>query len=173
MTDGLSGKTAPTTETSGVGGQEESSFRLDTLKQIVANYFEDMRTLGLCAAYERHLHPDVRWWSVDCEQTMEGIMHMGGEIHKHIVGPFNILPGTMTAEADRVAVEAHSDIQMDNGTQYRNHYQFLLQFEGDKIIRVHEHYDSAHANKIWEPYVASMLAKAESQRTTPITVADG
>lgn len=173
MADRLSGKTAPTTEDSGVGAQEEGSHRLAALKQITASYFEDIRTLGLCAAYERHLHPDVRWWSVDCEQTMEGVMHMGREIHKHIVGPFDIFPGTMTAEPDRVAVEAHSDIQMDNGTRYRNHYHFLLQFEGDKIIRVHEHYDSAHANAIWKPYVASMVAKAESVRTAPIVSAEG
>lgn len=123
-------------------------------KSIVLRYFEEMRTLGLCEAHTRRLHPDVSWTSANGDLTMDGVLHMGSEIQKLIVGSFNIVPGTVTAEADRVAVEARSDVLMANGTRYQNTYHFLFQLKGDKIIRVHEHFDSAHANEIWGPYAA-------------------
>lgn len=138
-----------------------------TLKSFVTDYFHAMRNEDLCTAHARYLHPDALWRSVDGDLNRAGIIHMGQEIHKFIDGPFAIFPGVMTAEEDRVAAEARSDIKMSNGARYRNSYHFLSRFEGDLIIEVHEHYDSAHANEIWRPYASDLMAQATHWARAP------
>lgn len=148
------------------GGQPDRDGELAKLKDIAARYFEDIATIGLPAAHIRHLHPDVRWISVAGELTRDGMVHMGEQIHECLDGPFVVRPGTMTAEDNRVAVEAKSEIRMRDGRDYRNTYHFLLVIADGKITEVHEHYDSAHANEIWGPYADRLMAKATVRHPT-------
>lgn len=48
----------------------------------------------------------------------------------------------MTAEGDRVAVEAESLGRHVSGRTYNNHYHFLLEFRGDRLLRLKEYMDT-------------------------------
>jgi ketosteroid isomerase-like protein len=54
----------------------------------------------------------------------------------------------ITAENDRVAVEAESFVELINGSTYNNTYHFLFEFEAGKIRCSKEYNDSKYANDI-------------------------
>ena len=60
-------------------------------------------------------------------------------------GAMQFKPTVMTAEADRVAVEAESFAELMNGRIYNNHYHLLFTLKDGKIFRVREYMDTQHA----------------------------
>jgi ketosteroid isomerase-like protein len=54
----------------------------------------------------------------------------------------------MTAEGDRVAVEASSEGRHGSGTLYTNEYHFLMQFRGDQLALFREYMDSERVTDI-------------------------
>ena len=54
----------------------------------------------------------------------------------------------ITAEGDRVAVEAETYGEMKNGKIYNNSYHFLFLFRDGKIYHAKEYNDSLHAAEI-------------------------
>jgi ketosteroid isomerase-like protein len=53
-----------------------------------------------------------------------------------------IFVDTLTAEEDRVAIQAHSEATHASGKPYNNRYHFLLLFADGKIRESHEYLDS-------------------------------
>lgn len=95
---------------------------------------------------ETCLAPGVTWW-------VPGIGTLGKPQFEGLVDAFQkacrggiamIVEG-VTAENDRVAVEARSEAELTNGVSYRNTYHFLFEFENGKIKRAKEYNDSRHA----------------------------
>ena len=60
-------------------------------------------------------------------------------------GAMQFTPTVMTAEGDRVAVEAESFAELMNGRIYKNLYHLLFSFKDGKIFRVREYMDTQHA----------------------------
>ena len=56
---------------------------------------------------------------------------------------------SLTAEGDRVSVEAESHGVLQNGRVYANQYHFLMTLTDGKIRAVHEYYDTQHAIETW------------------------
>ena len=54
----------------------------------------------------------------------------------------------VTAEGDRVAIEAESYGELKNGRIYNNTYHFLFVFRGGKICLSKEYNDSKHAAEV-------------------------
>jgi len=54
----------------------------------------------------------------------------------------------VTAEGERVALEAESFAKMKNGKTYQNRYHFLCEVRGGKIQTVREYLDTMHANEV-------------------------
>ena len=54
----------------------------------------------------------------------------------------------MTAEGDRVAVEAESYGEHANGKVYNNAYHFLIEVRNGKIQAVREYLDTIHAKEV-------------------------
>ena len=54
----------------------------------------------------------------------------------------------MTAEGDRVAIEAESHGQHISGKKYNNVYHFLMRVRDGKIIEWKEYMDTMHANDV-------------------------
>lgn len=48
----------------------------------------------------------------------------------------------ITAEGDRVAVEAESDGKHVSGAHYHNYYHFLFEFKDGKVLRLKEYMDT-------------------------------
>ncbi|MBI3302160.1 MAG: nuclear transport factor 2 family protein [Deltaproteobacteria bacterium] len=59
-----------------------------------------------------------------------------------------LTPKGVTAEGDRVAVEAESYGEHANGKIYNNQYHFLIEVRGSKIQAVREYLDTMHANEV-------------------------
>ena len=57
-------------------------------------------------------------------------------------------PKGLTAEGDRVAVEAESYGEMATGKIYNNLYHFLLEVRDGKIHAVREYLDTMHAKEV-------------------------
>ena len=73
---------------------------------------------------------------------------MLGELGPKIDGGLRVTPKGITAEGDRVAVEAESYAKMKNGKTYQNTYHFLFIVRDGKIQSVKEYLDTIHANAV-------------------------
>ena len=60
-------------------------------------------------------------------------------------GAMRFTPTVLTAEGDRVAVEAESYAELMNGRIYSNAYHLLFTLVNSKILRVKEYMDTQHA----------------------------
>jgi hypothetical protein len=60
-----------------------------------------------------------------------------------------IVPLSMIAEGDRVAVEAESFAELTNGKVYNNRYHFFFELADGKVTKVREYMDTAHAREIF------------------------
>lgn len=65
------------------------------------------------------------------------------------VGPIFLSYGPMLGDDDFVVEEWESQICGANGTIYNNQYLWVLRFEGDKVVEMHEYNDSHHAALIF------------------------
>ena len=63
----------------------------------------------------------------------------------------------VTAEEDRVAVEAHSRFEMADGRLFENTYHFLFVVAQGKIVSVREHFDPGYASEFFGPEVQDAL----------------
>jgi uncharacterized protein len=60
----------------------------------------------------------------------------------------HVTPTGLTAEGDRVAVEAESYGETASGRIYNNQYHFLFEVRGGKIQAVREYLDTMHAKEV-------------------------
>jgi ketosteroid isomerase-like protein len=64
--------------------------------------------------------------------------------HQALPSGIQITVTGVTAEGDRVAVEAESTASLPNGRILNQFYHFLFEIEGDKVRRAREYIDTAH-----------------------------
>jgi ketosteroid isomerase-like protein len=89
---------------------------------------------------------DAAWW-------VQGRSEMAIDDFSKVFGGFASLLGDggrmvihgVTAEGDKVAVEAESFFPLKDGRLYNNTYHFLVEFRGDKVRRVKEYCNTAVA----------------------------
>jgi uncharacterized protein len=124
-------------------------------KKIVVSFFENFSTgkmeqaLGMMA--------DNATWSVMGKpdkfalagtktkaQFSELVKGIGAAMPKGL----RVTPKGITAEGDRVAVEAESYGETANGKVYNNMYHFLVEVRGGKIQAVREYLDTIHAQDV-------------------------
>jgi len=55
---------------------------------------------------------------------------------------------TLTAEEDRVAIEAESRGTHASGKPYHNEYHFLMRIRDGEIVELKEYFDTLHANEV-------------------------
>lgn len=65
---------------------------------------------------------------------------------------FEIL--NMTAEDDRVAVEADGIAELENGVRYDNQYHFLFFLRDGKVCKLREYMDTKLADDVFRPLIA-------------------
>ena len=61
-----------------------------------------------------------------------------------------VTPNSMTAEENRVSMEADSYAELTNGKKYKNEYHFLFTIKGNKILTVKEYLDTEHVTEIFD-----------------------
>jgi ketosteroid isomerase-like protein len=76
---------------------------------------------------------------------------IGSGFPSQALGPTFLSYGPMLAEGSHVVEEWESQIYGANGTLYNNQYLWILSFEGDQVVEMHEYNDTQHAAIIFGP----------------------
>jgi hypothetical protein len=121
-------------------------------KQIVTDFLKSFSAGDFEAALEV-IAEDGTWWvagsmPISGIRTKAEFAELLGGVGDMLEGPIVIDPYAMTAEGDRVAVEATSKGEHVNGKSYRNEYHFLFVLKNGKIREVKEYLDTMHANDV-------------------------
>ncbi|KJS05991.1 MAG: hypothetical protein VR73_10890 [Gammaproteobacteria bacterium BRH_c0] len=85
------------------------------------------------------------------DDTPEDFMVRASGFPSQALGPTFLSYGPMLAEGDLVVEEWESQIYGANGTVYNNQYLWILRFENDTVVEMHEYNDTQHAALIFGP----------------------
>jgi uncharacterized protein len=96
---------------------------------------------------------DATWWvagstAVSGELPKARFIKQGKRLFAQASGPMKFELISMTAEEDRVAVEARSNVLFKSGGLYKNEYHFLFKVCGGKISSGREYMDTLHLSEI-------------------------
>jgi ketosteroid isomerase-like protein len=72
-----------------------------------------------------------------------------GNITGSAPGGIRVTPSQLTAEDDRVSVEAESYAEITNGKVYKNIYHFMMVCRGGKVAAVREYLDTEHVTAVF------------------------
>ncbi len=125
----------------------------DANKELVKTFIEAIGEGKVSEAME-YLTPDFTWTAMGGEPPMGDML---GERDREAVfamfdGVIKSMPDfhfeirSLTAEDDRVSMEAMSRAHMENGKQYYNCYHIMFVVKEDKIALVREYSDSLYAS---------------------------
>jgi ketosteroid isomerase-like protein len=123
---------------------------IDDNKKLVRGFFENLSAGNAPAAFDA-LGDAATWWiqgnipSLSGTRTKAQFAELLGQISSRIDGPLTLRVKGVTAEGDRVAVEAESFAKMKSGKTYQNRYHFLCEVRDGKIQAVREYLDTMHA----------------------------
>lgn len=115
-------------------------------KQRVLEFFDAMNAADaerIVAAY----HPEGTCWTsgntlISGTMTREQIAAGAGAVLNVFPEGLAFTVKEMTAEGDRVAVEAESDGMHVSGKRYHNKYHFLFEFRDGQLLRLKEYMDT-------------------------------
>lgn len=121
-------------------------------KKIVLSFFENLNAGNAAAALEA-LSDSATWWiqgnfPLSGTRTKAQFVELLGQLGAKIDGALALRVKGVTAEGERVAVEAESFAKMKNGKTYQNRYHFLCEVRAGKIQAVREYLDTMHANEV-------------------------
>lgn len=122
-------------------------------KQLVRTFLDNYAT-GRYGDALAMLAPDSRWWLPGHPEEFPAAGWADkATVEKRLAANLKLLPhgieitvGAMTAEDDRVAVEAESKATLINGKLYHNRYHFLFRIRDGYIVEVKEYLDTLHAS---------------------------
>ncbi len=117
-------------------------------KKVVLGFFENLNAGKVAPALDA-LSDSATWWiqgnfPLSGTRTKAQFVELGASID----GALALRVKGVTAEGERVAVEAESFAKMKNGKTYQNRYHFLCEVRGGKIQAVREYLDTMHANEV-------------------------
>ena len=122
-------------------------------KQMVSNFWEFFSGGNYTKALS--IMADTATWWVAGKTSLSGIYsktefsdllaNVSGQAPKGI----KVTPKSMTAEENRVSMEADSYAEISNGKIYENEYHFLFTIEKNQIVSVKEYLDTEHVTQIF------------------------
>ena len=117
----------------------------ETNKKLVTELIKNLSARRLDDAFEA-VADDATWWvagtpAVYTKQQYRDLCAYSQTIFK--TGPAMIIKA-VTAEEDRVALEAESDADLTNGKHYHNYYHFLFVIRDAKVREAKEYLDTKH-----------------------------
>jgi ketosteroid isomerase-like protein len=118
--------------------------------KAVARSFFDAIVEGDTAAIDALLHPQARWWVQGWGDLSRAafLTGLGQTITRARTRRYAVL--TLTAEQDRVAVEATGSFEFPEGT-YQNTYHFLFRMSDGRIVEGKEYLDTMVAARFYPP----------------------
>jgi uncharacterized protein len=127
----------------------------ETNKLVVLSFFENF-SVGKVEEALALMADSATWWvagkpdkfalagTKTKTQFAELLKGIGAAMPKGL----RVTPNGLTAEGDRVAVEAESYGEMASGKIYNNLYHFLFEVRDGKIQAVREYLDTMHAKEV-------------------------
>ncbi|BBG02577.1 MULTISPECIES: nuclear transport factor 2 family protein [Pseudonocardia] len=120
--------------------------------EVVAAFFDDVNAGEFGSAFGR-MAPDAEFWIAGREWSVGGtydrdgaLAVVGSRIGPALAGPLQIAVRGVTADGERVAVEADVTAPTRDGRRYENQYHFLFVVRDDVIVTVKEYQDTLHAS---------------------------
>lgn len=95
------------------------------------------------------IDPNADWWTANGTMRPADLVEISRSVLPYLAAPLDMQLGKMTAEDDRVSLEAHCTGKRKNGTVYDNNYHFLFTVQNGKIVNVREHQDTRHVAEVW------------------------
>jgi len=96
------------------------------------------------------LAPDVKWWLPRFgAMSMAELGQIGEKVRAKLTTGVEMTVDHVTAEGDRVSVEARGHAATTDGGAYDNVYHFLFFLRDGQIVEIHEHGDSAYAQRVF------------------------
>lgn len=121
-------------------------------KAIVARFIEMMSagdTAGLLASYTEDGHVQTMGGTlISGVFDREQIAAAAGRVFEVFPEGIRFVVHAMTAEEDRVAVEAESFARHVSGKDYNNQYHFLFRLRGGKVVELKEYCDTEHITDV-------------------------
>ena len=103
--------------------------------------------------FEALMHPEATYWTIGKphlfpaggEKTRAAICAYMASPSIFLNGGVEVTFGAITAEDDRVAIEAETKGTLPDGRVYTNVYHYLMWFKDGKVLRVKEYLDTQAA----------------------------
>ena len=120
-----------------------------TTEQNRATALKLVATLGAGAPDMSLMTDDAVWWAPGRgEYHNDAFARIAGGFAGMFKSPSKITVGGVTAEGNRVAIEAEGHAELTNGKIYRNRYHYLFIFRDGKVCRAKLYNDTQHAKEI-------------------------
>lgn len=123
-------------------------------KRTIGQFFK-LVSNGLIDEALELFDDDVDWSvnavSIGTRLTKEIVRERMKATRAATAGTFHIWSTGMTAEGDRIAVEAESRGSYSTGLEYNNLYHYLFVLRNRRIIRVAQYCDTAHMKTVVFP----------------------
>lgn len=123
---------------------------LESNKAVATGLFHAANAEGFGAALQT-LADDAVWWTSMGTKSKQDMLDTAQGLSLVLAGPIRFEIDTVTAEDDRVAIEARSQADLKNGRRYANKYHFLIRVRAGQIVEVREHCDTHHAIETFRP----------------------
>ncbi|MGE4322635.1 MAG: nuclear transport factor 2 family protein [Sphingobium sp.] len=123
---------------------------LESNKAVATALFTTANSDGFATALQA-MADDASWWTAMGTKTKPEMLETAAGLETVLAGPIRFEIDSVTAEDDRVAIEARSQGDLKNGRRYANKYHFLIRVRDGRIAEVREHCDTLHAVETFGP----------------------
>ncbi len=122
-------------------------------KELVRTFWKAFSESRFDDAFEL-LADDLVWWvtgttDISGKYSKAEFRGLVNGVAENTKNGIQVTPTVMTAEDDRVAMEADSFGEMNDGRTYKNEYHFLHKIKDGKLCAVHEYMDTEHVTEIF------------------------
>ncbi len=122
-------------------------------KQVVLDFWEAFSNSRFDEALDL-LADDATWWiagttDISGEYSKAQFADLVKGIAENAPNGIKVTPDTLTAEGDRVSMEAESYGEISNGKVYNNFYHFMHTLRNGKLVSVKEYLDTQHVQDVF------------------------
>ena len=122
-------------------------------KQLVESFWQEFSQGNYQNALDM-MASDATWWVagktlLSGEYTKEEFTDLLSSVSSQAPDGIKVTPSCMTAEENRVSMEATSYAEISNGKTYQNEYHFLITIADGKLVKIKEYLDTEHVTEVF------------------------
>lgn len=126
---------------------------LESNKQLVTDFWTTFSAGDFTRALSM-MAEDATWWvagnfELSGTYTKAQFKELLGNVTSALPQGIKITPKMLTAEGDRVSMEAESWGPHTNGKVYNNFYHFMHVIRDGKLVAVREYLDTMHTREVF------------------------